>query len=116
MLVASAIMALAIQAQGPVLPPFCSPSFQAAVLSVEDALQKSDFTIAAARHSMLPKISVGIAWDDRKVPEAYRQPFRTARDHAIAMWQGKIRGLKFDLVAKGDLHISFEPVLAKRSG
>ena len=116
MLVAIAFAALRLQAQGPVLPPSCSPSFQATVLSVEESLEKSDFSTAGAKLKLLPKLSVGVTWDDHKVPDAYRAAFRRAGEQAVSAWQKNSPGLHFEFVQNGDIHISFEPVLAKRPG
>lgn len=116
MLVAIALAALGIQIEGPVLPPACSPGFQATALSVEESLQNRDFTAAAAKLKLLPKLVVGITWDDKKVPEAYRNSFRAAGEKAWEMWQSRMPGLQFKQAPNGEIHISFEPVLANRPG
>ena len=114
MLLAIAFAALRYQGQGPVLPPSCSPSFQATVLSVEECLQARDFAKAAEKYKLLPKMNIDVVWDDSKVPAAYKAQFRKASDEAFHMWKARFAGVKINRASKGDIRISFEPVLAKR--
>src|ERR1700722_3994855 len=114
MLVALAFAAVTFQNRGPILPASCSPAFQATVLSVEESLGKSDFAKASAQLKLLPKLAVGVTWDDTKVRQAYRTQFGGAGQKAMAMWSSLIPGLVFKDTAKGYIRISFEPVLAKR--
>jgi len=116
MLVAIVFAALGFQALGPVLPPSCSPSFQATALSIEEALQNHDFAKASDRLRLLPKPSITFSWDDQKVPAAYRSQFRASGDAAMSMWKTRVPGLTFSQKPKGDIRISFEPVLALRAG
>ncbi|MDR3690615.1 MAG: hypothetical protein P4L46_14650 [Fimbriimonas sp.] len=114
MLVGIALASFAYQTLGPVLPPNCSPQFQATILSVEDALHNQDFKAAKDRLRLLPKLSIGFAWSDDKVPSSFRAEYRKARDEAFAMWKSRVPKLSFSPTARCDIKFSFEPELAVR--
>lgn len=105
---------------GPILPPQCRPSFQATVLSVEQALQGGDFATAAERLRLLPTASITVEWDDSNAPSAYRDLYKKSGDAAMAMYKHLFPFLSFQSAKAGqanpDIKISFEPVLAKPPG
>ena len=112
MIAALAFVTLAFQKLGPVLPPQCSPTFQAAVLSVEEALQNQEFAKATDRMRLLPKSKITYRWDDSKVPTKFKSEFRKARDEAFAMWHTRVPELTFEPSPTGAISISFESTLA----
>jgi hypothetical protein len=108
----------------PVFPAGCSPAFERAATLVEQSLQDGDFSAAARRLQLLPKLSPGFSWDDHKVPAEERQAFAEARDDAFRVWDKVIHDASFARVGKQpmefspsasgapDLKFSFEPELA----
>lgn len=94
------------------LPPLTSPELQSHVFAVEQALEKGDFVKANTLAATLPRRAPQILWDERKVPAAQREEFRSARDNALQTWKrlAKVGGV-FSPTGK-DLKISFEPELA----
>ena len=116
MLLAVAFALLKAQTLGPVLPPDCSPQFQKAFYDVEEALQGQKFDEAASLFRLLPKKEITISWADDKVPATFKDAYRRAATEAMGMWTSRLKGAKFKMAPRGDIQISFEPVLAKRPG
>lgn len=105
-------------ALGPSIAPGSNSEFHRAVLSVEEALARSDFTAAQERLRLLPKQEVKIRWNDRKVPADLRASFAAARNHAFTIWRGAFLHTSYTVIEDGqpDITFSFEPVLAKPEG
>ncbi len=95
-------------ALAPVVPAGANRSFQEAVLAVEDALEKGNFTAAERAFGALPKRRVRVSWDDSKAPADYREGYSVARDSALNEWQAVIQDFSFEIVKdKPDLKFSF---------
>jgi hypothetical protein len=95
------------------MPLDTTTAFQNSALHVEQALSEAQFAKAFKLIERLPRRSVRIAWDDTKVPAAYRPTYLAAAQTAIQAWRSPTN-LEFKLVGKSDpadMTISFEPKL-----
>jgi len=102
MIATLAFLSITLQKLGPVLPPQCSPTFQTAVIAVEEAMQSGDFKTAESRLRLLPRKSISFIWDDSKVPAKFKAEFLKARDGAFALWHKQIPDIKFEPSPNGD--------------
>jgi len=106
MFLASLLLAAQL-VEGPVLPPGCDASLLNAVLLVERALEKSDFTEAQKRCAWLPSRQFAIKWSDENVPAKDRASYAKARDRAIAAWMKAIPSLKISVARSGAIDVAF---------
>ena len=94
--------------------PGSSSEFIENVRSVEELTIKSDFMKAGVASRMLPKSDIILSWNDAKVPERLRVPYREALDSALEAWRAAIPELKLKVGAGSrELSVSFESELAR---
>ncbi len=95
----------------PIVPAGTNRSFHEAVLAVEDAMTKGNFTEATRRMKALPQKNLVITWDDANVPGDLKKAYAEARDKAIKSWAEAGLENKITVGEKGHLVVSFDKTL-----
>lgn len=102
------LLALGIaQAVGPVLPAGVNPPYQKSFIVVQQAMQKGEFARAQSILAKLPRASLTINWDEKKLDPAFKEVVAEAGNGAIREWTENLSNLKITRAPRADILVTF---------